>query len=85
MGSNSDAVRQVFGLALRQLRTEAGMSQRALGRAAHYDFSRISRVERGEHLIDPEFVPAFDHALGTGGLLGLLRSLAPETRLSLRV
>jgi len=44
MGSNSDAVRQVFGLALRQLRTEAGMSQRALGRAAHYDFCCISRV-----------------------------------------
>jgi transcriptional regulator with XRE-family HTH domain len=78
MGSDNDAVRQVFGLALRQLRTQAGMSQRALGRAAHYDFSRISRVERGEHLIDPELVPALDQALGTGGLLGLLRSLAPE-------
>lgn len=73
-----DAVRQVFGMALRQLRTEAGLSLRALGQAAHYDFSRISRAERGEHLIDSRYVPALDAVLGTGGLLGLLRSLAPD-------
>ena len=66
-------------MALRQLRTEAGLSLRALGQAAHYDFSRISRVERGEHLIDTQYVPALDQALGTGGLLGLLRSLPPTT------
>jgi transcriptional regulator with XRE-family HTH domain len=70
-----DAVRQVFGMALRQLRTEAGLSLRALGQAAHYDFSR---VERGEHLIHARYVAALDKALGTGGLLGPLRSLAPD-------
>jgi transcriptional regulator with XRE-family HTH domain len=75
---SGDAVRQVFGMALRQLRTEAGLSLRALGQAAHYDFSRISRVERGEHLIDAQYVPALDQALGTGGLLGMLRSLAGD-------
>lgn len=37
---SDEAVRLVFGMALRQLRTQAGMSLRALGRAAHYDFSR---------------------------------------------
>lgn len=78
MGSDSDAVRQVFGLALRQLRNQAGMSLRELGTRSLYDYSRISRVERGEHLIDPEYVPAIDQALGTGGLLSLLRSLAGE-------
>ena len=78
MGSDSDAIRHVFGLALRQLRTQAGMSLRELGQKCLYDYSRISRVERGEHLIDPEFVPALDEALGTGGLLGLLRSLASK-------
>jgi hypothetical protein len=79
MGSDSEAVRQVFGLALRQLRNQAGMSLRELGQRSLYDYSRISRVERGEHLIDPEHVPAIDEALGTGGLLALLRSLAPGT------
>lgn len=78
MNSDSEAVRQVFGMALRQLRTQAGMSLRELGQAAHYDYSRISRAERGEHLIDPVYVSAIDDALGTGGLLGLLRSLAPQ-------
>ncbi|MFV2018348.1 helix-turn-helix domain-containing protein [Micromonospora sp. LOL_023] len=73
-----DAVRQVFGMALRQLRTEAGLSLRALGKATHYDYSRISRVERGEHLIDAQYVPALDAALGTGGLLALLHSLNPD-------
>jgi transcriptional regulator with XRE-family HTH domain len=79
METDSDAVRLVFGLALRRLRIRAGMSLRELGRRSLYDYSRISRVERGEHLIDPEHVPALDEALGTGGLLVLLRSLAPDS------
>lgn len=75
---SDEAVRLVFGMALHHLRSQAGLSLRALGQAAHYDFSRISRVERGEHLIDPRYVPALDSALGTGGLLSFLRSLIPE-------
>jgi len=67
----------VFGLALRQLRTEAGLSLRALGKAAHYDYTRLSRAERGEHLVDPDVARALDRALQTGGLLGRLRSLEP--------
>jgi transcriptional regulator with XRE-family HTH domain len=79
VGSDSDALRQVFGLALRQLRTQAGLSLRELGQRSLYDYSRISRVERGEHLIDPELVAALDQALGAGGLLTTLRSLVQET------
>lgn len=71
-----DAVRKVFGLALRQLRAKAGLSLRALGQASLYDYSRLSRVENGEHLIDAALVPAIDEAVGGGGLLIMLRSLA---------
>ena len=69
-------------MALRQLRTQAGLSLRELGQRSLYDYSRISRVERGEHLIDPDLVPALDEALDTGGLLGMLRSLAPPTEVA---
>ncbi|MFI0796935.1 multiprotein-bridging factor 1 family protein [Micromonospora rubida] len=71
------AVQAVFGLALRRLRTEAGLSLRALGKASHYDFTRLSRAERGEHLVDPAVVRALDEALHSGGLLARIRSLAP--------
>jgi transcriptional regulator with XRE-family HTH domain len=74
--SSTDAVRQVFGLALRQLRTQAGMSLRELGRRSHYDYSRLSRVETGDHLLDPAIVATVDNAIRAGGLLVLLRSLA---------
>jgi hypothetical protein len=73
-----EAVQLVFGLALRQLRTEAGLSLRALGQASHYDYSRLCRVENGEHLIDPALVSDLDKAVSGGGLLVLLRSLASE-------
>ena len=42
---------EIFGLALRQLRTQAGLSLRELGKRALYDFTRLSRAERGEILI----------------------------------
>ncbi|GAB4059908.1 helix-turn-helix domain-containing protein [Catellatospora paridis] len=74
---DNDAVRRIFGLVLRHLRRQAGMSLRDLGERSLYDYSRISRVERGEHLIDPELVPSLDHALGAGGLLVSLRALMP--------
>ncbi|HEX8348258.1 MAG TPA: helix-turn-helix transcriptional regulator [Actinoplanes sp.] len=70
------AVQKVFGVALRHLRNEAGLSLRALGEAVHYDYSRLSRVEKGEHLIDPARVPAIDAAANGGGSLIMLRSLA---------
>ncbi|WP_144126754.1 helix-turn-helix domain-containing protein [Catellatospora sichuanensis] len=74
-GQDSDAVRRLFGLVLRHLRRQAGLSLRDLGERSLYDYSRISRVERGEHLIDPELVPSLDQALNANGLLISLRAL----------
>lgn len=51
------------------------MSLRKLSQASHYDYTRLSRVENGEHRIDPALVPALDEAVGASGLLVLLRSL----------
>ncbi len=69
---------QLFGLVLRHMRQEAGYSLRELGSRCLYDYSRISRVERGEHLIDADLVPAVDRALQAGGLLIALRALVPS-------
>ncbi|MEU8332232.1 helix-turn-helix transcriptional regulator [Micromonospora arborensis] len=77
MEADSDAVRHVFGVVLHHLRTEAGMSLRALAAQARYDYTRLSRAEHGEHLPATEWVQGIDTALNAGGLLKLLRSLAP--------
>ncbi|MEU7819202.1 helix-turn-helix transcriptional regulator [Catellatospora sp. NPDC049133] len=78
MGRYDESMCRLFGAALRQLREQAGISLRELGRRCLYDYSRISRVERGEHLIDAALVPALDRALEADGLLTALRSLMPE-------
>lgn len=75
---NIGAVRHVLGLALRQLRTDAGLSLRQLAETVHYHYSRLSRAERGEHLIDPAYIPAIDAAVRGNGLLTMLRSMAPD-------
>ncbi|MGH3699026.1 MAG: helix-turn-helix domain-containing protein, partial [Pseudonocardiaceae bacterium] len=41
---------RMFGVALRHFRTQAGLSLRELGTRCHYDYSRLSRMENGEHL-----------------------------------
>ncbi|GGK70528.1 transcriptional regulator [Sphaerisporangium melleum] len=66
----------MFGLALRHLRTQAGLSQRELGRKSLYDHSRISRAEQGDILVPIEQVRALDAALDAGGLLVALRQAA---------
>ncbi|MDG4760434.1 helix-turn-helix transcriptional regulator [Micromonospora sp. WMMD710] len=77
MEADHDAVRHVFGVVLHHLRTEAGMSLRTLAAQARYDYTRLSRAEHGEHLPATEWVQGIDTALNAGGLLKLLRSLAP--------
>lgn len=77
MDADNDPVRHVFGVVMRRLRNDAGMSLRSLAAAARYDYSRLSRAERGEHLPAPEWVKDLDDALHAGGLLVMLRSLAP--------
>ncbi|GIF98551.1 helix-turn-helix domain-containing protein [Catellatospora citrea] len=78
MDRYDESMCRLFGAALRRLRVQAGISLRELGRRCLYDYSRISRVERGEHLINAALVPALDRALDAGGLLTSLRSLMPE-------
>ncbi|MET8149091.1 helix-turn-helix domain-containing protein [Actinoplanes sp. NPDC049668] len=78
MDTDSDAVRHVFGVVLHRLRTDAGLSLRGLAAIARYDFTRLCRAERGEHLPAPEWVKGIDDALHASGLLMTLRSLAPE-------
>jgi hypothetical protein len=66
-----------FGLVLRELREQAGLSLRELGKRALYDYTRLSRAERGEILIPPSQAQALDDALHAGGLLVSLRRGIP--------
>ncbi|MFC0862428.1 helix-turn-helix domain-containing protein [Sphaerimonospora cavernae] len=72
----------MLGVVLRHLRTQAGLSQRALGRAALYDHTRICRAEQGEILIPVEQVQALDTALRASGLLVALRAAADAAPVS---
>ncbi|MFG3437789.1 helix-turn-helix domain-containing protein [Nonomuraea sp. NPDC047897] len=67
---------RMFGLVLAHLRHAAGLSQRELGKRAHYDYTRISRCENGEVLPPLEQAEALGRALGVGGLLAELRRTA---------
>jgi len=82
-GDHCDTAARMFGLVLRHLRLKAGLSQRALGRAALYDHTRISRAEQGEILIPLEHVRELDRALDAGGLLVELRTATPRACLPL--
>ena len=64
---------EIFGLTLRQLRAQAGLSLRELGKRALYDYTRLSRAERGEILIPEHQVQVLDDVLHAGGLLVALR------------
>lgn len=74
-----EAAAEVFGMALRQLREQAGLSLRELGRRSLYDYSRLSRAENGRILIPEAQVRVLDDALGAGGLLVALRQGANAT------
>lgn len=78
-GTDSDpsgSVAEVFGLTLRHFRAQAGMSLRALGKRALYDYTRLSRAEHGEILIPAAQVQVLDQILHAGGLLTALRQAA---------
>ncbi|MFF3665508.1 helix-turn-helix domain-containing protein [Microtetraspora malaysiensis] len=79
MHEHTGTAAHIFGVALRHLRNEAGLSQRELGKRALYDHSRISRAEQGEILIPAEQVKALDNVLEAGGLLLALRQAADAT------
>jgi len=67
-----------FASVLRQLRTQAGLSLRGLGKLALYDYSRLSRAERGEILPPEPQVQMLDTVLHANGLLITLWRTAPE-------
>lgn len=76
MEPGTSGAAEVFGLALRELRERAGLSLRELGRRALYDYTRLSRAERGEILVPEAQARALDDALKAGGLLVALREAA---------
>lgn len=67
---------EAFGIALRELRTGANLSLRELGKRALYDFTRLSRAERGQVLIPEECVETIDGILKADGMLIALRKAA---------
>jgi transcriptional regulator with XRE-family HTH domain len=71
------ATAEVLGLALRELRGQAGLSLRELGRRALYGYTRLSRAERGDILIPAPQVQVLDDVLHAGGLLVSLRRGIP--------
>jgi hypothetical protein len=76
MEPDATGAAEVFGLALKELREQAGLSLRELGKRALYDYTRLSRAERGEILIPEAQARALDDALGAGGVLVALRQAA---------
>ncbi|EXG80034.1 helix-turn-helix domain-containing protein [Cryptosporangium arvum] len=57
-----------FAQTLRELRLAAGLGLRPLARAAHVDFSTISKLEHGRRP-SPDVAQALDDALQAGGRL----------------
>ncbi len=67
MTADPEAVaRRLFGVVLRHVRTEAGLSLRELGKRCHHDYSRLSRMETGEHVGNPALIAEIDRILGAG-------------------
>ncbi len=66
--------RKVFGHALRHLRTNAGMSQQQLGRAAYISGDMIAKVERGDRSPSAKLVEACEQVPGleSNGILTVL-------------
>jgi DNA-binding XRE family transcriptional regulator len=73
VGRNDTDPRHVFGSALRHLRTQAGMSQEQLGRAAFISGDMLSKIERGERAATAKVVEACESVpeLGSNGMLTL--------------
>ncbi|MEU9132633.1 helix-turn-helix domain-containing protein [Kitasatospora sp. NPDC048540] len=68
-----------FGFELRRLRTQQGVSLKALSEMAHYSKGYLSRVETGARPATPELAGRCDDVLGAGGALrGLVADQDPE-------
>ncbi|MFE0459605.1 helix-turn-helix domain-containing protein [Kitasatospora sp. NPDC058965] len=71
-------VHHVFGHELRRLRTQQGVSLKALSEMTHYSKGYLSRVETGARAATPELAQRCDDVLGAGGAL---RARVATTRL----
>ncbi|MFI6603797.1 multiprotein-bridging factor 1 family protein [Nonomuraea sp. NPDC050536] len=76
MDEHDGTTAQMFGLVLRHLRLQTGLSQRELGKLSLYDHTRISRTENGDILPPADKVRLLDGALKAGGLLLALSDTA---------
>jgi transcriptional regulator with XRE-family HTH domain len=75
---------QTFGDTLRQLRTEAGVTQGELAKQANWSQSQISRTEQNLFMPDAATVERLDRALGAGGKLiaAYDKATAPSSELA---
>jgi tetratricopeptide (TPR) repeat protein len=78
-GEQAGAV-QSFGPELRRLRLAQGTSQAALSRAVHYSNAYLCKVENGQKPPTADLARRCDDALGTGGALTALLTVAPVSR-----
>lgn len=67
---------------LRRARTEAGLSQEALGKAIGYSASLVAGVEQARRNPGPDFTTRCDDLLKTGGRLRRVRRMMLEQELS---
>jgi transcriptional regulator with XRE-family HTH domain len=72
----------MFGNVLRQLRTDAGLSLRALGERCHYSHSYLWDLERGHKQPTLAAAQRLDAALSAGGRLAVLVSADNAVRQS---
>ncbi|MGW6867095.1 nSTAND1 domain-containing NTPase [Streptomyces sp. NPDC054912] len=70
-----------FGAALRQVRTERGLSLSALARLMHYSKGYLSKIENGTKPPTADLAQRCDEALGAGGALArLVPDTVPQAR-----
>lgn len=79
---SSDPLTQRFGLLMRRLREEAGISQKDLAQLADLNPSFIARMERGRQKPALHSIYRIAAAFGLSGseLLALLEAMAPGRR-----
>jgi transcriptional regulator with XRE-family HTH domain len=76
-GRQMSEQQRTFGVELRRIREEAGLSLSALSRSVHYTKGYLSKVETSDKSPSPELARLCDAALDAGGVLV---ALVPQVR-----
>jgi transcriptional regulator with XRE-family HTH domain len=71
-----------FGVELRRMREEAGLSLSALGKAVHYTKGYLSKIETSDRPPGPELARLCDAALNAGGTLVALVPRDPMAKVN---